>query len=193
MSKFSFMPINRIYSYPSGGAVSRTIVVVEINLPAGVGPKMWEVRVTDGGAVLELDCEWPDYMLNPMKFNGKWLEGTGDGSMGRNDSRLTHSMKQAQDIVREYGDRVVKSTARFILPFVVEEAVESIATVPLGFLDSTNATVKANGCALKVRMLAVEDIPIALYTKSGPVGFNVVKPPTESVATAAPGSALEGL
>ena len=193
MSKFSFMPMNRMYCYPSGGTVSRTVVVAEINLPPGVGPKMWEVRVSDGGAVLELDCEWPDYMLNPTKFNGKWLSGTGDGSMGPNDSSLTHSMKNAQDIVKEYGERAVKSTARLILPVSVEESVESIETIPLGFLDPNDAPVKANGCALKVRMLAQEEIPITLYNTRGSAGFDAVKPPAATIAATAPGSALSGL
>ncbi len=76
MSKFSFMSVNRINLYLLGGAVSRTFVAID------VGPKMWEARVTDGGAVLKLDCEWPYYVLKSMEFNGKWLEGTADGCMG---------------------------------------------------------------------------------------------------------------
>ena len=150
MSKFSFMPLHRMYMYPSGGDVSRTVIVLEINLPSGVGPEMYEVKVTEGGGSVRLECRWPDYLLNPKKFNGKWLGETGDSTLGFNDARLTHSLRHAQNTVREYGDRFVKSTAIFILPQPVEEKVESMSVVPLGFLDESEVAVKANGLALQV-------------------------------------------
>ena len=69
MSKFSFVALHRMYMYPSGGDVSRTVIVLEINLPSGVGPETYEVKVTEGGSFVRLECRWPDYLLNPKKFN----------------------------------------------------------------------------------------------------------------------------
>ena len=191
--KFSFMPMYRMYDYPSGGDVARKVIVLEINLPSGVGPNMYEVRVKDGGTIVELECKWPEYMLNPKKFNGKWLSGTGDGSVGPNDARLTHSVRHAQDTVREFGHKSVKSIARFFLSQCVEEKVESISVVPLGFLDDNDVPVKANGLAVQIRLLACEEIPISLYSTNEPSSFEAVKQPPTTMATNAPGSGLSGL
>ena len=176
MPKFSFMPLYRIYSYPSSGRVSRTVVVVEINLPSGVRPGMYEVTVTDSGAVLQLECEHPAYLLDPIVFNGKWLPVTGDSSLDLNHSRITHSTKNAQDTIREYGSKRVKLTARIILPESVEDNVESIHTSCLGFVDPSEVSVKANGLALQVRLLAEEEIPFSLFDEPSKSTFEEVKP-----------------
>ena len=193
MPKFSFMPLHRIYSYPSGGEVSRTIIVLEINLPSGVGPGMYEVKVNEGGGAVRLECRWPEYLLNPKKFNGKWMKGTGDGTIGSNDARLTHSLRHAQNTVREYGDRSVKSSAVFVLPQIVEEKVESMSVVPLGFLDENDVTVKANGLALQIRLIVIEEFPLIIYDAPKPPQFELVKNDTGTIATVAPGSGLDGL
>lgn len=54
------------------------MVVVEINLPSGVGPVMYEVNIVSGGSMLELTCLWPAYLLDPLLFKGKWMAGTGE-------------------------------------------------------------------------------------------------------------------
>ena len=151
------------------------------------------MKVNEGGGAVRLECRWPQYLLNPKKFNGKWLSDTGDGTLGLNDARLTHSLRHAQNTVREYGDRFVKSTAIFVLPQPVEEKVESMSVVPLGFLDESEVAVKANGLALQVRLLVSEEFPLSLYETDKRAQFAVVKNNTGTVATAAPGSGLQGL
>ena len=117
---------------------------------------------------------------------------TGDSTLGLNDTRLTHSLRHAQNIVREYGDLFVKSTAIFILPQPVEEKVQSMSVLPLGFLDESEVAVKANGFVLQVRLPASEELPMILYEADKPAHFAVVKNNTGSIATTAPGSGLQG-
>ncbi len=162
MSNFSFMPLHRVYSYPSGGQVSRTVIVVEINLPSGVGPEMFDMSVVDGGSVLEVEVEWPSYLLDRLKFNGKWLEGTGNETLGVTDSRIASATRHAQDNIREYGKREVRSSARIVLPRKVEEKVEGMKVNQLGFIDPKNVPVKSNGLALLVRLLVHAEMPIHL-------------------------------
>lgn len=118
------------------------------------------------------------------------------GSLGPNDSRLTHSMKHAQETIREFGSQMVKSSARIILPRHVEEKLESMAVTPLGFVDAKYVTVKANGLAIQVRIFAVEDISINLFSSQISTSFESVKPPTKTVGcspTRAPRCGLEGI
>ncbi len=195
MPKFSFVPLHRVYSYPSGGQVSRTVIVVEINLPSGVGPKMFDVSVVDGGSVLEVEVEveWPSYLLDLLKFNGKWLEGTGDGTLGVTDSRIASATRHAQDIIREYGKREVRSSVRIVLPRKVEEKVENMKVNQLGFIDPKNVLVKSNELPLLLRLLVHEEMPITLLNVPEDSGFAVVKTPSEPLVTQAPGSGIESL
>lgn len=77
--------------------------------------------------------------------------GTGDGTLGLNDSRLTSSMRDAQHTIFEYVTRSVRSTTR-MLPFQeVDDKVESVSVHPLGFLDAADL-------ASQIRLLAAEEI-----------------------------------
>ena len=110
-----------------------------------------------------------------------------------NNSRCTNAIRNAQDTIREFGTRNITSTATFFLPQKVEENALSTVIDKLGFLDNTEATVKANGLAIQVQMLAIEDIPSSLFEKTKPTGFEAVKVPTPTVATVAPASGSSGI
>ena len=189
--KFTFVPFNRTYTYATGTVPSRTIVVAEVNLPAGVRPEMCELSIGAGGEVLELVCEWPSYMLNPREFNGKWLEGTGDGTLRATESRITSAQQACQETIREFGSRKVKSTARIILPCSVTEDMDKVQTYRLGFEDvvAKEGELRSNGCALQVHMLAIEEFPPDLFAVNTEVQFEKVKRPT-TIATRAPGTGL---
>ena len=186
MPKFSCMPLYRTYSHPSSGRISNTVVVVEIRPPSGIEPGMYDVTVADSGAVLQLECENPANLLDPIVFDGKWLPVTGDSSLDLNHSRITHSRKNAQDAIREYGSRRIKSTVHIILPESVKDDVESIHTSCLGFDDPSEMSVKANGLALQVRLLAEEEIPFSLFDEPSKSTFEEVNhsaaPPVPNTA-----------
>ena len=175
MPQFSFMPLNRQYSYISSGVLSRTMVVVEVNLPSGVGPGMFDVAVVSGGAVLEITVEWPEYLLDPLMFNAQWLSGSGDGSLHHTSARITSSQKAAQDVQRSFGSTNVKSTARIALVQQVDEDVVNIGITQLGFVDDKKVDVKANGLALVVKMIAVEDFTVEMANKKKVSSFTPVK------------------
>ena len=169
-------------------------MVAEINLPSGVRPKMCELSVSEGGDVLELTCEWPSYLSNPREFSGKWLPNTGDGSLRPGESRIVAAQQKVQENIREYGARVVKSTARIVLPREVSDDMNNVKVYHLGFEDqlAKEGEHKANGCALQVCMLAVEDFPSDLFADSTSIQFERVKRPTVS-ATVATGAGLDAL
>ena len=194
MPKFNFMPLHRLYEFYSGGALSRTVVVAEVNLPSGVGPGMFDVDVVDVGNVLQVTVEWPAYLLQPLVFNAQWLDGTGDGTLHRTSSRIASSQKSSQDLQREFGEPAVKSIARIPLLRQVEQNIVSWKYAKLGFLDKSPAAVKANGLAIQVLMLAVEDFATAVLPSSAVSDFAAVVTPTETPNSEdVEGSALTGV
>lgn len=172
-SRFTFVPIHRVYFYCSGGFRTRTVVIVEINLPSGVMEGMFNVEVAQGGNVLQLTVSWPTYMLDPKKFNASWLS---ESALLLQSSRLTASQKSIQDIQRSFGNANVKSTARIILPHRVDEDISNLSVGKLGFLDSSQSQVKANGLALQVKLLAVEEFSMKIHAQSEQSGFTIVQP-----------------
>ena len=71
---FKFVPLHRTYCFDLGGYPARTSVMVEINLPSGVKSDYFTVEVVDGSTVLLLTVKWPEYLLDPIKFNSSWLK-----------------------------------------------------------------------------------------------------------------------
>ncbi len=64
---------------------------LKVDHPSRRGSKMFDVSVVNCGTILELEVEWPSYPLDPMKFSGKWYDGTGDGTLSALYSRMTNS------------------------------------------------------------------------------------------------------
>lgn len=170
-SKFSFIPIHRLYTFESGGVPTRTYVMAEINLPSGVKPENCWVEVVDGGMVLQLTVEWPEYMSNPVTFNASWLK---QSDLLLQSSRITSSWKNVQDLRRQFGEVTLKSTARITIPRKVYEDISNLEIAKLGFVDSSTGDFKANGLALQVHLLAVEDFSMKILPEVATSHFTIV-------------------
>ncbi len=164
-SQFHFVPLHRIYQYNSGGLPARTIVVAEVNLPSGVGPGMYWMKVVESGTVLEITVEWPEYLLNPLIFNATEIS---DSPLLLQSSHIAASQKSAQDIMRDYGNAHVKSKAKLILPCKVEEGIEFLKEYALGFEDNSEVAVKAKWFGYKGEISSVEEFSMETLSVGSP-------------------------
>ena len=176
--RFTFTPIHRMYSYTDGGSPTRTVLTLEVNLPSGIRPDMYEMSVVDDGMTVELEVEWPMYMLEPNIMNAKWVAPTGDGTLRVTDAKMTQSQHSSQNIIREYGSRRVSSTAKISLPFKFESRTGSVKVHSLGFLDPTNVPVKANGLGLQIELQKEEDLSHNLFGSENTSQFDVIEIPS---------------
>ena len=169
---FTFLPLHRVYTFESGGIPTRTSVMVEVNLPSGIKSDKFWVEVVDCGMILQVTVEWPDYMLDPAIFNASWLK---QSDLLLQSSRITSSSKSVQDIRRRFGGIAVKSTAHISLPRKVDEDISSLQMTKLGFRDSTECELKANGLAIQVQLLAVEELSMKHLPHATSSSFTIVE------------------
>ena len=182
-SQFTFLPLYRVYSFDSGSTPTRTYIMVEVNLPSGVkSDKIW-VEVVNNGMELRVTVGWPEYMLDPVKFNGAWL---AKSELLLQSSRITSSFKSVQDIRREFGDAAVNSIAHIPLPRKVDDDISSLQISKLGFFDNSSSSLKANGMALQVQLLASEEFSMKLLPSVKSPGFTVVQDEVNTPQTVSP-------
>ncbi len=90
--------VSYIFLY-AAGSPTRTILTLEIYLPSGIRPDMYTMNVVVDGTVVELDVEWPSYMLGPQIMNAKWVAPTRDGSLRLSDAKMTESQSSVQKTI----------------------------------------------------------------------------------------------
>ena len=171
VSEFNFLPLHRVYSFDSGSEPKRTYIVVELNLPSGVQlDDMW-VEVDEDCACLQIKVVLPDYMLNALKFNELKPEKS---EMLLHSSRLISCSKSALDIRRKFVGIRVKATARILLPRKVDEDISDLKVTKSGCVEKSPSATKANGLALEVQLLAMEEFSIKILPNRFRLQFSLV-------------------
>ena len=133
-------------------------------------------------------------MLDTLMVNSQWLDGTGDGTVHRTSSRITSSQRSIQSFQRDFGSVELRSVAHISLPRRVDESVMSMSVVPLGFADHRKeATVKANGMLLYVRMLGKEEFTHKMVSNNKRKEFTALQSTRSTNFQNIEGSNLEGL
>ena len=76
---------------------------------------------------------------------------------------MLQSLLPPQNLMRVYGNTVVKYKARLLLPVAVRQEIGSMKTNELGFKDPKDVSVKANGLALQVQVTALDHLLHAVF------------------------------
>lgn len=148
-----FCPLYLVSEWAEPGTTNKRLTVA-INLPSGVGPGHFSVRVAEGGRHLELTVEWPEPMVNLENLHKKWLNSTSDDRIEKYHPKYI-GFEAALKRFRARDSDIIESTAQIALPFTVQTHVD--ARFNLGWKENTTRVVYVDLKAYEENYMVMRD------------------------------------